>query len=457
MGIRGNTRRIAARACAGALVVVPLVGAPASALVNENDPAITSAPGPEREGQKLTAYDGTWNYELGESGPITTTRQWLRCDPSVANCNIVGTDTEYILVAADVGKRMVLRVVADCTVLCTPATEDSAPTGVVLTDPSNEVPPSIVGTLRDGETLSIGGNQWSGSGQPVLAYQWLRCDASGASCAAIDGATGATYTLQGADVNGTIRVRVTGSGGASAPVQVTSLATDLVAAAPPKNSTPPVVGGTFREGETVGSFVGIWTGTAPLSYSVQWQRCSTPDPATCRDIEGATDIAYRIGSPDVNQRLRLVVIVDNPAPGTSEPLASEMSTAVVALRRPAKPRPLRRLAPFPKVAIGGTARPGGAQISLLRVRGPRGATVTVSCRGRSCPVRSLRRRIRKGRVRIRKLERRLPAGTEIELRVTKPGRIGKYTRFRIRSSKGPARVDKCLLPGAEKPTSCPGK
>jgi hypothetical protein len=41
-----------------------------------------------------------------------------------------------------------------------------------------------------------------------FTYQWLRCDAGGANCAEIGGATASTYTLQAGDVGDTIRVRV---------------------------------------------------------------------------------------------------------------------------------------------------------------------------------------------------------------------------------------------------------
>jgi hypothetical protein len=39
--------------------------------------------------------------------------------------------------------------------------------------------------------------------------------------------------------------------------------------------------------------------------------------------------------------------------------------------------------------------------------------------------------------------------------VTRSDVIGKYTRFRIRRGKPPARQDSCLIPGNPKPVSCP--
>jgi hypothetical protein len=58
-------------------------------------------------------------------------------------------------------------------------------------------------------------------------------------------------------------------------------------------------------------------------------------------------------------------------------------------------------------------------------------------------------------VRVRSVERRLRRGAVIEVFVTAPGRIGKYTRFTIRSNAAPARRDLCLQPGKSKPVACP--
>jgi hypothetical protein len=48
----------------------------------------------------------------------------------------------------------------------------------------------------------------------------------------------------------------------------------------------------------------------------------------------------------------------------------------------------------------------------------------------------------------------LRAGVRLEVFVTKRGMIGKYTRFRIRRGKAPARLDRCLVPGVKKPVRC---
>ena len=118
---------------------------------------------------------------------------------------------------------------------------------------------------------------------------------------------------------------------------------------------------------------------------------------------------------------------------------------------------LAMLTPFPVVRIRGVILRGSARLSLLSVRAPTGARVKVICHGGGCPKRkSLVLRVASGKrsVRVRSLERRLRRGAVIEVFITAPGRIGKYTRFTIRSNAAPARSDLCLQPGKAKPVAC---
>jgi hypothetical protein len=56
---------------------------------------------------------------------------------------------------------------------------------------------------------------------------------------------------------------------------------------------------------------------------------------------------------------------------------------------------------------------------------------------------------------FRRFQRSLPAGVILEIRVSKPGQIGKYTRFAIRRHRLPVRIDACLGSGDPKPIVCP--
>lgn len=97
--------------------------------------------------------------------------------------------------------------------------------------PKNTAPPTITGSPVVGETLTASTGTWSG-GRSSFTYQWQRCDAAGASCTSIAGASGQRYVVADADLGSTLRVAVTarntmGSASAtSAPTSVGSVFLD---------------------------------------------------------------------------------------------------------------------------------------------------------------------------------------------------------------------------------------
>jgi hypothetical protein len=140
----------------------------------------------------------------------------------------------------------------------------------------------------------------------------------------------------------------------------------------------------------------------------------------------------------------------NPAPPPAAPAPTSTSTArAFSSVTPAAPAFLR---PFPVVRIRGFFARRGARITLLSVRGPRSAKVEVSCRGRGCPVRHLA--LARADTRIRRFERFLRAGILLQIRVTRPGRIGAYTSFLIRARRSPLRRDRCLSANGARPIRC---
>ena len=117
--------------------------------------------------------------------------------------------------------------------------------------------------------------------------------------------------------------------------------------------------------------------------------------------------------------------------------------------------------PFPVVRIAGTETVSGVKLRLLEVQQtPAGALITVRCKGRGCPIRSASRvavSTKRGvaPIEFRRFERSLRFGVTLEILVSKPGEIGKYTRFAIRRGKLPERVDMCLDAAGVKPLACP--
>ena len=127
------------------------------------------------------------------------------------------------------------------------------------------------------------------------------------------------------------------------------------------------------------------------------------------------------------------------------------------------------MSPFPIVRIAGRTSRRGARIRRLSVDAPPGTSVKVRCQGRGCPFKSathvVSMRASAGSLlpasrltRVRRLEgRTLRTGALLRVFVTRSDVIGKYTRFRIRKSKPPARQDLCMVPGSTKPAPCPSR
>jgi len=229
--------------------------------------------------------------------------------------------------AADLGAT--LRVNVTATNGAGSATASSPVTGVVaLAPPAAGTAPSVTGTLVDGATLSTGTGTFGGTAPFAYTYQWQRCDATGASCVAIPGATGATHALTPADVGATLRAAVTATNAVGAATQV-SPATGVVAPAPPVSTSAPVVSGVVADGQTLSATTGTFSGTAPLTYAYQWQRCDASG-SSCANIAGATSATYAETAADIGATLRVRVTATNPAGSATGTAAATGVVAAVA-------------------------------------------------------------------------------------------------------------------------------
>jgi PKD repeat protein len=131
------------------------------------------------------------------------------------------------------------------------------------------------------------------------------------------------------------------------------------------------------------------------------------------------------------------------------------AASAVTVAIPVRARPPEANSPFPVVRIVGSFGSLGIRIEQLVITAPKGARVEIRCRGRGCPFKRLIRKARPQTVRVRRFGRRvLRPGAVVQVWVTRPGEIGKYTRLRIRKGKRPTRVDRCLMPGSKRPTRC---
>lgn len=97
--------------------------------------------------------------------------------------------------------------------------------------PANTALPTISGTAETGRTLTASAGSWTES-PTSYAYQWERCDSTGANCANVSGATSSSYLLGSADAGCTMRVAVTATNSAGASAPATSAQTAIVQQAP---------------------------------------------------------------------------------------------------------------------------------------------------------------------------------------------------------------------------------
>jgi hypothetical protein len=83
--------------------------------------------------------------------------------------------------------------------------------------PVNTAPPTVTGTPQQGQTLTAAPGTWTAD-DAAFTYQWQHCDATGANCTDVAGATQPTYAVTAADVGFTLRVNVTATNRFGAPV-----------------------------------------------------------------------------------------------------------------------------------------------------------------------------------------------------------------------------------------------
>jgi hypothetical protein len=94
----------------------------------------------------------------------------------------------------------------------------------------------------------------------------------------------------------------------------------------PANAAVPTVSGSARVDGTLSASRGSWTGTAPIDYGYQWQRCTSQGDG-CVNIAGANDSSYRVAAADGGGKLRVVVSAGNWVSSVSQ-AASAVTAAV---------------------------------------------------------------------------------------------------------------------------------
>jgi lysozyme len=241
--------------------------------------------------------------------------------------------------------------------------------------PTSSSPPTIVGAPQVAKTMAALPGTWAGGKPVTFLYQWQRCDAAGANCLPIAGATSETYVPVTTDVGYALKASVTAQTATGTAI-VASPATVAVTAGGstatrPAATTAPTVAGTAQAGQTLTSSVGTWTG-APTSFAYQWRRCDALG-AQCLAIVGATTAAYTLTPDEIGSTISLVVTATGKGGSTS---ANATTTGVVA------PAPVPAPVPASTVAQAGLAGAvvtvdGQATVTWQPGAIPTGSTVTL--------------------------------------------------------------------------------
>lgn len=229
----------------------------------------------------------------------------------------------------------------------------------------------------------------------------------------------------------------------------------------PENREEPLV---TRSDNTLTTTNGRWVGADPERFSYSWLRCVDTEPSTCSLVPGRTAHTYALSSADAGKVVRSRVTARNRVGSSS---ADSNPFGPLPGNEPLPPPPpsdgdgdagdARRLNPFPVVVVAGRVGPRMTRVTGFVVRGPREALVRVRCNGsrRVCPMRSVRRRITGSkRLRLRSVQRTYRAGAVLDVRVTGPNKVGKFTRITFRRDRTPRRVERCLEPGESQPVGC---
>src|SRR5262245_22959859 len=207
------------------------------------------------------------------------------------------------------------------------------PSAAAATPPVSAAPPTVSGTAREGQTLTASSGSWGGTLPINYAYQWQRCNSAGASCGGIGGATDATHRLVSADVGHSVRVKVTATNSAGTATAYSSQ-TGVVAKAgsAPAATSQPTPSGAAQVGQQMTANDGTWSGSTPMTFTYQWQRCTKSNGA-CSNLGGATHKTYSVVSADLDHQLRYLITAHNSA-GTGTMNSNLSATVGPAATRP---------------------------------------------------------------------------------------------------------------------------
>ena len=339
-------------------------------------------------GKTLSATHGTWTG----TALIDYAYQWQQCtSTSAASCTDIpdAEESTYVIPEAALSTlRYRIEVTATnpaptfglyrrystitALTAANPSTipgfnQTSSP-GISVLAPGVTTSPQVGDTMRatDGWSPILGTrDEWFNPAATSYAWQWLRCDGSGADCNEIPGATARTYTLTPADGTRDLRVRLTGTNAAGSTqltsgssYDVTSLPAQIAPDLPPDmpggaaKSQAPALTGTAYVGDTIAGSVGGWVDPT-TDFVKRWVRCDASG-GSCTTIAKVASVdpedgpTYVVRDADVGSTIRMRVTADVNNDLTPDGLDNHLPHSVTV-----------DTAPSAVVAFRPTGTPGG--------------------------------------------------------------------------------------------------
>ena len=284
-----------------------------AAPVNSVAPTL-SPTGAPTIGETLTGTQGTWL-----SDPTTTSYayEWIRCDGLGQNCIVIpfATNTTYTTTAADVGSSVTLKFRTIATNNIGSTFADSSLAGHFPDWPVNLTTPNLTPVVPHafpfGTVISVTTGTWSGLFPISYTFQWQWCDyATPPVCEDIPGAISSSYAPSGDYIGHQLRARITAKNSAGSDFVYSTLTWPVQGDLPLNTVSPAILAGSIEVGSTLTSGTGTFSGSTPLRYTYQWQRCQ-PSGWPCTPIAGATSSSYVLQPADQGWTIRSFVTATN--------------------------------------------------------------------------------------------------------------------------------------------------
>ena len=179
--------------------------------------------------------------------------------------------------------------------------------------------PEIHGLPSVGAQLSAANIGVEGVSVGDVTYQWYQCTSSIAasstalpgSCSAISGATHNTVQLTSSSLNRFVLLGVSATNPKGTASRFSSSTTAIRNTA--VLTSAPTISGATLVGQTLRSSTGNWNSSSRITYTHQWQRCSTNQVSSCVNINRATSASYKLTTSDAAFYIRNVVSAQNSA------------------------------------------------------------------------------------------------------------------------------------------------